>query len=258
MQELGMAGGQFEVALLPQGEPQAHGLELIELRVAGHAGTTPRPLAKVASGGELSRIALAIAVTTSAPDVSRPAHAGATDATRAAAEDAIAAAQAGTLIFDEVDAGIGGAVAHTVGRLMQRLGAARQVLAVTHLAQVAASADRHVVVSKATAGDGCGVISALQAVDGQARVAELARMLGGAQHSAVGMAHAQELLDDARRGAPVAPSTSFSQPGTAATRPAANTRPRRIAAPPYVATQASLDLPTAPPGELTPDSAHNA
>ncbi len=260
MQELGMAGGQFEVALLPLDEPQAHGLEQIELRVAGHAGTTPRPLAKVASGGELSRIALAIAVTTSAPDASRPVPASATDGTRAMSDDpaeAIAAAQAGTLIFDEVDAGIGGAVAHTVGRLMQRLGAARQVLAVTHLAQVAACADRHVVVSKASSGSG-GVISALQAVDGQARVAELARMLGGAQHSAVGLAHAQELLDDARRAAPPPVSTPCGDTG-GNTKPATSTgRQRRHASQPAAATQASLDLPTAPPGELTPDSAHNA
>jgi DNA repair protein RecN (Recombination protein N) len=261
MQELGMAGGQFEVALLPLDEPQAHGLEQIELRVAGHAGTTPRPLAKVASGGELSRIALAIAVTTSAPDVTRPALAGRADAPRAAGEDAaetIAAAQAGTLIFDEVDAGIGGAVAHTVGRLMQRLGATRQVLAVTHLAQVAACADRHVVVSKASSGDGGGVISALQTVDGQARVAELARMLGGAQHSAVGLAHAQELLDDARRAAPPPAAGATGKSDGAKVLPTSANRARRANTPPTGATQASLDLPTAPADELTPDSAHNA
>jgi DNA repair protein RecN (Recombination protein N) len=261
MQELGMAGGQFEVALLPLDEPQAHGLEQIELRVAGHAGTTPRPLAKVASGGELSRIALAIAVTTSAPDVTRPALAGRADAPRAAGEDAaetIAAAQAGTLIFDEVDAGIGGAVAHTVGRLMQRLGATRQVLAVTHLAQVAACADRHVVVSKASSGDGGGVISALQTVDGQARVAELARMLGGAQHSAVGLAHAQELLDDARRAAPPPAAGATGKSDGAKVLPTSANRAHRANTPPTGATQASLDLPAAPADELTPDSAHNA
>jgi DNA repair protein RecN (Recombination protein N) len=194
MQELGMAGGRFEVALLALDEPQAHGLEQIELRVAGHAGTTPRALAKVASGGELSRIALAIAVTTSAPDA--PSLAAAHPAGAAADAGAgLAAVQAGTLIFDEVDAGIGGAVAITVGRLMQRLGGARQVLAVTHLAQVAACADRHLVVSKASAPNGGAVVSALQTVTGAARVAELARMLGGAQHSAAGLAHAQELLN---------------------------------------------------------------
>ena len=171
--------------------------------------------------------------------------------------EAIAAAQAGTLIFDEVDAGIGGAVAHTVGRLMQRLGATRQVLAVTHLAQVAACADRHVVVSKASSGSG-GVISALQAVDGQARVAELARMLGGAQHSAVGLAHAQELLDDARRGAPPPAAGATGKSDGAKVLPTSANRARRANTPPTGATQASLDLPAAPADELTPDSAHNA
>jgi DNA repair protein RecN (Recombination protein N) len=97
MQQLGMAGGRFEVALLPQDEPQSFGLETVELLVAGHAGSTPRPLAKVASGGELSRLALAIAVTTA--QRSAPAQPG-----------------AATLIFDEIDSGVGGAVADTVGR----------------------------------------------------------------------------------------------------------------------------------------------
>ena len=102
----------------------ASGLEEVGFLVAGHAGSTPRPVGKVASGGELSRIALAIAVTTSQ----------------------LGTAQ--TLIFDEVDSGVGGAVAETVGRLMQQLGRDRQVLAVTHLPQVAACADHHLVVSK--------------------------------------------------------------------------------------------------------------
>ncbi|MFM2066489.1 MAG: repair protein RecN [Pseudomonadota bacterium] len=211
MQALGMAGGRFEVALLPLDEPQAHGQESIELRVAGHAGATPRALAKVASGGELSRIALAIAVTTSAPELGLVAP-RLNAAPAAAADPPAAASAAGTLIFDEVDAGIGGAVAITVGRLMQRLGAARQVLAVTHLAQVAACADQHFVVSKGggdtsaaggSAADGStGVSSALQAVSGPARVAELARMLGGAQHSQAGLAHARELLDASLRAPP--------------------------------------------------------
>ena len=130
MQQLGMAGGRFEVALLAQDAPQSFGLESAEFLVAGHAGSTPRPLAKVASGGELSRIALAIAVTTS--QLGRDG--------------------AGTLIFDEIDAGVGGAVAETVGRLMKQLGRDRQVLAVTHLPQVAACADHHFVVVQAAAG----------------------------------------------------------------------------------------------------------
>ena len=123
-----MAGGRFEVALEKLEAPLSYGNENTELLVAGHAGTTPRPLGKVASGGELSRIALAVAVVTSELDA-----AGSTP---------------GTLIFDEVDAGIGGAVAETVGRLMKQLGQGRQVLAVTHLPQVAACADHHLVVSK--------------------------------------------------------------------------------------------------------------
>ncbi len=173
MQQLGMAGGQFEVALLPQDSPQSFGLESAEFRVAGHAGSTPRPLGKVASGGELSRIALAIAVTTS--------------------QLVDAAADAGTLIFDEIDAGVGGAVADTVGRLMKQLGRDRQVLAVTHLPQVAACADHHYVVSKRLVGG--ATLSDVQAVVGEVRVAEVARMLGGERLSTTSLAHAQELLE---------------------------------------------------------------
>ena len=133
MQQLGMAGGRFDVALIAQEQPQSFGLESAEFLVAGHAGSTPRPLAKVASGGELSRIALAVAVTTSKA--------------RAATRMASSRPQ-GTLIFDEIDAGVGGAVAESVGRLMKQLGQERQVLAVTHLPQVAACADHHFLVSK--------------------------------------------------------------------------------------------------------------
>ncbi|CAD5372120.1 DNA repair protein RecN [Rubrivivax sp. A210] len=168
MQQLGMAGGRFEVALLPQDTPQAFGLEAAEFRVAGHAGSTPRALAKVASGGELSRLALAIAVTTSGGG----------------------AAQTSTLIFDEIDAGVGGTVADSVGRLMKQLGGSSQVLAVTHLAQVAACADHHFLVSKALRGR--QTVSDVRAVEGEARVGEIARMLGGETLS--GTAHAQALL----------------------------------------------------------------
>jgi DNA repair protein RecN (Recombination protein N) len=168
MQQLGMAGGRFEVGLLEQDTPQSFGLESAELRVAGHAGSTPRPLAKVASGGELSRIALALAVTTSQLQ------------------------SAGTLIFDEIDAGVGGAVAETVGRLMKQLGRDRQVLAVTHLPQVAACADHHFVVAK-QARDGA-TLSDVRAVSGEIRVAEVARMLGGERLSNTTLAHAQEML----------------------------------------------------------------
>ncbi len=183
MQQLGMAGGRFEVALLAQAEPQAFGLETVELRVAGHAGSTPRALAKVASGGELSRLALAIAVTT--------AH-GAAGAVTTAQGHQDAAAAVPTLIFDEIDAGVGGTVADSVGRLMKQLGRSSQVLAVTHLAQVAACADGHFVVSKAL--QGAQTISAVQAVAGEARVAEIARMLGGERLAGTSRAHAQALL----------------------------------------------------------------
>ena len=175
MQQLGMAGGRFEVALSAAEEPQSHGLDVVEFRVAGHAGSTPRSLAKVASGGELSRLALAIAVTTAhQPRTVTP-----------------------TLIFDEIDAGVGGTVADSVGRLMKQLGRSAQVLAVTHLAQVAACADGHFVVSKALRGK--QTLSDIQAVDGEARVAEVARMLGGEKLS--GMAHAQTLLGTALKAA---------------------------------------------------------
>lgn len=183
MQQLGMAGGRFEVSLIAQDTPQSFGLESAEFLVAGHAGSTPRPMAKVASGGELSRIALAIAVTTSQLAPSGEA--------------------AGTLIFDEVDAGVGGAVADTVGRLMKQLGRDRQVMAVTHLPQVAACADHHFVVSKALR-EG-STRSDVVAVTGEARVAEVARMLGGERLSGTTLAHAQELLAVAAESAP-APS----------------------------------------------------
>jgi len=171
MQGLGMQGGRFEVALQKTNQPTASGLEDVVFLVAGHAGSTPRPVGKVASGGELSRIALAIAVTTSR----------------------LGAAQ--TLIFDEVDAGVGGAVAETVGRLMKQLGRDRQVLAVTHLPQVAACADQHLVVAKQS--DAAGPSSTVAAVQGEQRVAEVARMLGGERLSGTSLAHAKEMLSGA-------------------------------------------------------------
>jgi DNA repair protein RecN (Recombination protein N) len=180
LQPLGMAGGRFEVVLQAQEEPQSFGLEGAEFQVAGHAGSTPRPLGRVASGGELSRIALAIAVTTS--------------------QVATGEAAAATLIFDEIDAGVGGAVAETVGRLMKQLGRDRQVLAVTHLPQVAACADHHFVVSKRTLGG--ATHSEVSAVTGEERVAEIARMLGGERLSGTSVAHAQEMLDVAAAEAP--------------------------------------------------------
>jgi len=168
MQNLGMQGGRFEVALISLEQAAQHGLEDIQFLVAGHAGSTPRPVGKVASGGELSRIALAIAVTTSE------------------------LGEAGTLIFDEVDSGVGGAVAETVGRLMKQLGMHRQVLAVTHLPQVASCADHHLLVSKASSKE--GVSSSVTPIAGEQRVTEIARMLGGEKLSATTLAHAREML----------------------------------------------------------------
>ncbi|MDP3761068.1 MAG: DNA repair protein RecN [Ramlibacter sp.] len=168
MQGLGMQGGRFEAALGKLDQPSQGGLEEVSFLVAGHAGSTPRPVGKVASGGELSRIALAIAVTTSR----------------------LGTAQ--TLIFDEVDAGVGGAVAENVGRLMKQLGRDRQVLAVTHLPQVAACADHHLVVAKQSSA--AGVSSTVAAVQGEQRVAEVARMLGGEHLSGTTLAHAKEML----------------------------------------------------------------
>ncbi len=168
MQDLAMPGGRFDIALT-EGEPTAHGLERAEFLVAGHAGVTPKPLAKVASGGELARISLAISVI------------------------AATATPVSTLIFDEVDAGIGGAVAETVGRLLQQLGRERQVLCVTHLPQVAARADQHYVVSKVEADDGRPV-SRIALLDRRARVEELARMLGGLTITDTTRKHAREML----------------------------------------------------------------
>ncbi len=179
MQQLGMAGGRFEVALVKQAEPQSFGLETVELLVAGHTGSAPRLLAKVASGGELSRLALAIAVTTA-------------QSLRAAPGASSAPA---TLIFDEIDSGVGGTVADAVGRLMKQLGRSAQVLAVTHLPQVAACADQHFVVAKATQRG--QTLSQIAPVHGEARVAEVARMLGGDRQSGTSLAHALELIQSA-------------------------------------------------------------
>lgn len=168
MQELGMAGGRFVATIHPAKEPRADGMDDVELLVAGHPGTEPKPIAKVASGGELSRISLAIAISTSQ------------------------LGQAPTLIFDEIDSGIGGAVADAVGRVMHALGQDRQVLAVTHLAQVAARGDTHLVVTKQRSKSGTS--SHISAVTENGRVDEIARMLGGEHISSTSRAHAREMI----------------------------------------------------------------
>jgi DNA repair protein RecN (Recombination protein N) len=169
MQDLSMSGGQLEIALLPLAEGGAHGLEQIEFLVAGHAGSSPRSLAKVASGGELARISLAISVITSKASFTP------------------------TLIFDEVDAGIGGAVAETVGKLLRQLGESHQILCVTHLPQVAAQGNHHLKVSKSQAGD--KTLSQVAILGRSERVEEVARMLGGATITDTTRRHARELLE---------------------------------------------------------------
>ena len=169
MQHLSMAGGRLEIALTPLQEGSSHGLEQVEFLVAGHAGSTPRSLAKVASGGELARISLAISVITSKASFTP------------------------TLIFDEVDAGIGGAVAETVGKLLHQLGQSHQILCVTHLPQVAAQGNHHFKVSKAQAAE--KTISQVQTLGRIERVEEIARMLGGATITDTTRRHARELLE---------------------------------------------------------------
>jgi len=168
MQQLALASGRFEVALLPLAEGAAYGLEQVEFRVGGLAGLEAKPLAKVASGGELSRISLAIQVLTSR------------------------SASVSTLIFDEVDVGIGGGVAEIVGRLLRELGNERQVLCVTHLPQVAARAEWQWQVSKTTRDD--VTLSAIESLNEEQRVREIARMLGGVEVTDITLAHASELL----------------------------------------------------------------
>jgi DNA repair protein RecN (Recombination protein N) len=168
MQQLAMAGGRFEVALTPLDEPSAGGLEQIEFLVAAHAGGTPRPIAKVASGGELSRLSLALQTVASK------------------------VADVPTLVFDEVDAGIGGGVAEIVGRMLQALGRNRQVLCITHLPQVAAAADNQWRVAKrAVKGE---TLSSVDPLEGDARVDEIARMLGGVKITDTTRRHAAEML----------------------------------------------------------------
>ena len=174
MQTLAMAGGQFEIALLPEPEGSAHGNETVEFQVAANPSQPLRPLAKVASGGELSRIGLAIQVITS----------------RAAAVP--------TLIFDEVDVGIGGRVAEIVGRMLRELGEQRQVMCVTHLPQVAAQANWQWSIAKAQR-DG-QTVSTVSVLDDAARIDEIARMLGGVNITETTRQHASEILGLAPAG----------------------------------------------------------
>ena len=168
MQQLAMKGGRFSVALRALEAPTAAGMEEVEFEVSSHPSLPLRPLAKVASGGELSRVSLAIQLV------------------------AAKASPVATLVFDEVDAGIGGAVAQTVGRALKKLGKDRQVLCVTHLPQVAAEGDEQWTVVRSAARGKVGVGAAR--LDRAGRIEELARMLGGAEITATTRRHAAEML----------------------------------------------------------------
>lgn len=168
MQELAMAGGRFEIALEALPDGAASGLESVEFLVSANAGQPLRALAKVASGGELSRIGLALQVIASQAN------------------------PAGTLIFDEVDVGIGGRVAEIVGRMLRELGKSRQVLCVTHLPQVAAQADWQWSIAKQTR-DGA-TTSSVSVLDRESRIGEIARMLGGEKITDTTRRHAAEML----------------------------------------------------------------
>ncbi len=192
--DLGMPDGRFEVRLESLPEPTTTGAESVHFRVTLNLGHEPRPLARVASGGELSRVMLALKTILARLD------------------------RVPTLVFDEVDAGIGGTVGLRVGETMRRVASHHQVFAITHLAQIAARAHQHIVVSKGAAS---GVTTAdVRVVAGEARVAEIARMLGGDPESDVSRAHARELL------------TVAAEPVSAPNeKPAVATRPRKTATP---------------------------
>jgi DNA repair protein RecN (Recombination protein N) len=172
MQELGMPGGRFVIELTPleSVEPSPHGTDAVEFRVSTNPGTPPRAVAKIASGGELARLSLAVQVTCSKN-------------------------AAPCMVFDEVDSGIGGAVAEIVGRQLRTLGAAGEVLCVTHLPQVAAQAHQHLRVTKITEGQATRI--AVTPLRGADRIEELARMLGGVEITARARAHALEMLNRA-------------------------------------------------------------
>lgn len=176
MGELGMAGGvlRIELEAVDGSEPDPQGLERCELLVSANPGQPPRPLRKVASGGELARISLAIEVATLGMD------------------------SVGTMVFDEVDTGIGGAVAEVVGQKLRSLGATRQVLCVTHLPQVAAQGHAHLLVSKHS--DEASTHTRIEALDATGRRAELARMLGGVEITQATRAHAKQMLERAQAG----------------------------------------------------------
>jgi len=190
MQTLGMTGGRFEADVTQNGnaEPTQHGIDQIEFRVTANPGSPPRALAKVASGGELARLSLAVQVS-------------------------CAQEEARCMVFDEVDAGIGGAIAEIVGRELRALGARGQVLCVTHLPQVASQAHHHLRVTKLT--DGRTTRITLTELSLDDRVEELARMLGGVEVSAKAREHAREMLGANTPAAAGSDTVRTRRPGAA-------------------------------------------
>jgi DNA repair protein RecN (Recombination protein N) len=168
MQELGMQGGEFRIDVESGADPAAHGSDEIRYLVSANPGQPPKPLSKVASGGELSRISLAIQVIMSE------------------------SSRIPTLIFDEVDSGVGGGVAEIVGKKLRQLGAEHQVLCVTHLPQVASQAHHHFRVEKSSRDK--QTVTAVFALDDAERLEEVARMLGGVQITEQTRAHASEMI----------------------------------------------------------------
>jgi DNA repair protein RecN (Recombination protein N) len=184
MRGLGMPGGTFEITVQPEDGPaDPAGRDRIEFLVSANPGQPPKPIAKVASGGELSRISLAVQVA-AAHESGGPS----------------------CMIFDEVDAGVGGAVAEMVGRELASLGRRGQALCVTHLPQVASQADHHIRVAKFT--DGQTSRTRLAVLDGDERVEELARMLAGVEVTETARSHAREMLERKTAAAPTPAKTS--------------------------------------------------
>jgi DNA repair protein RecN (Recombination protein N) len=198
MQTLGMPGGKFQIDVRPAEAPGATGADEIEFMVSANPGQPPRPLAKVASGGELSRISLAIQVA-------------------AVQSDAMADSLA-CLVFDEVDAGVGGGVAEIVGRQLRTLGERAQALCVTHLPQVASQAHAHVRVTKLT--DGKTTRTALHPLTADERIEEIARMLGGINVTDKAREHAAEMLRPAAKKPTSSPKATAKTAAPPAKKPA--------------------------------------
>jgi len=184
---LAMPHAQVTVAVIAQDEFGPHGADDVEIRLVAHPGAPALPLAKGASGGELSRVMLAIEVVFAGAD------------------------PVPTFVFDEVDAGVGGKAAVEIGRRLARLARLAQVIVVTHLPQVAAYADTHLVVQKAD--DGSVTRSGVTRLDDAGRVTELSRMLAGLEDSAFGRAHAGELLSAAAAERAAAGPQRAARPG---------------------------------------------